>query len=126
MTSSLPCKDCFTGELTTAIPSGKEIILHGLNTYIALPSATAEDGGKVSAKGIIVMIPDAFGWTMPNNRVLCDVYAKKGGYLVLLPDFMSGSLVPNLFYLLDPSLFCRWFSYHVLYLVTVPHIDGIA
>lgn len=88
--SSLPCKDCFTGELTSAVPSGRETTLHGLSTYVASPPPAA-DGVNVVPKGVIVMVPDAFGWKMPNNRVLCDIYAQKGGYLVLLPDFMSGS-----------------------------------
>lgn len=36
------------------------------------------------------MIPDAFGWDFVNNRILCDHYAKRGGFLVYLPEFMNG------------------------------------
>lgn len=41
-------------------------------------------------KGIIVIVPDAFGWEFVNNRILADHYASAGDYLVYLPDFMDG------------------------------------
>lgn len=44
------------------------------------------------AKGIVVIIPDAFGWTLLNSRILADRYAERGGWKVLLPDFMDGML----------------------------------
>ena len=77
-----PCPDCFRGTITKEIPNGKETVLHGLPTYVA------ESEGD--SKGIIVFISDAFGWKMPNNRVLADRYAEKGSYTVYLPDFMNG------------------------------------
>lgn len=55
-----------------------------MNTYVAEP-LNAE-----SVKGIIVIIPDAFGWEFPNGRLLADRYAEKGSYKVYLPDFMDG------------------------------------
>lgn len=41
-------------------------------------------------RGIIIIVPDAFGWEFVNNRILADNYAEKGKYLVYLPDFMNG------------------------------------
>jgi len=81
----MACPDCFRGGITTSHPTGTEITTHGLSTYVAEP----EDGA--TPKGIIVIIPDAYGWKFPNNRVLADHYAKVGGFLVYLPDFMNGT-----------------------------------
>lgn len=80
----MSCSDCFRGGVSNNHPSGTETTIHGLPTYVAQP----EDG--ITPKGIIVMITDAFGWDFVNNRVLCDHYAKKGGFLVYCPDFMNG------------------------------------
>ncbi|KAL1297365.1 hypothetical protein AAFC00_004905 [Neodothiora populina] len=83
-----PC--CATGSLHTGAPTGEVSKLHGFDTYIAVPP-----GGVEAAKGIVVVLPDIFGWTFPNNRILADDYARKGGFSVLLPDFMDGCVVPS-------------------------------
>ncbi|PVH89226.1 alpha/beta-hydrolase [Cadophora sp. DSE1049] len=79
-----PCADCFKGSIHTGTPTGTVAEIHGLQTYVAYPEA------GVTPKGIVVMITDAFGYDFVNNRMLCDVYAKKGGFLVYCPDFMNG------------------------------------
>jgi dienelactone hydrolase len=80
----MSCPDCFRGGVSNNHPYGTETTIHGFRTYVAQP----ED--DITPKGIIVMITDAFGWDFVNNRVLCDHYAKKGGFLVYCPDFMNG------------------------------------
>jgi dienelactone hydrolase len=62
------------------------IKLHGLETYVTEPL----QGRPI--KGIIVIIPDAFGIDFVNNKILADTYAVKGDYRVYLPDFMLGML----------------------------------
>lgn len=47
------------------------------------------------AKGIIVIVPDAFGLPFVNNKLLADHYAEKGQYLAYLPDFMAGNACPE-------------------------------
>ncbi|KAF2171983.1 hypothetical protein M409DRAFT_18214 [Zasmidium cellare ATCC 36951] len=85
MSTLKPC--CATGSLHTGEPKGRITKVHGLDCYVAdAPSGTP-------VKGIIVIIPDAFGWTFPNNRVLSDDYAKKG-FTVYLPEFMDGFVMP--------------------------------
>ncbi|KAF3761430.1 alpha/beta-hydrolase [Cryphonectria parasitica EP155] len=84
----MSCPDCFSGHQHDGTPKGKLIELHGLDTYVAEP----ED--DVQPKGIIVIIPDAFGIEFVNNKLLADSYAKKGGYKVYLPDFMLGRSAP--------------------------------
>ena len=85
MTSSLPCKDCASGVLHEGTPTGREETVHGLNTYVTHPPS-----GSSSAGGIVVIIPDLFGWKLNNSRVLADRYAERGGYTVYVPDFMDG------------------------------------
>lgn len=78
---------CATGSLHTGTPTGRIEKLHGLDCYIAEPS----NGGN--PKGVVVIIPDAFGWDLPNNRILADAYAK-GGNRVYLPEFQDGIDIP--------------------------------
>ncbi len=70
-------------------PAGKEDTIHGLPTYVTEPP----DG--TAPKGVVVVIPDAFGWKLNNNRILADQYAKRIGVIVYLPDFMNG-MAPRL------------------------------
>lgn len=44
-------------------------------------------------KGVIVIIPDVFGWVLPNVRLLADGFARKTGLTVYVPDFMSGGYI---------------------------------
>ncbi|PSR79968.1 dienelactone hydrolase family protein [Coniella lustricola] len=90
----MSCPDCFSGTQRTAQPQGKMIRLYGLDTYVAEPAPSS-----APPKGIIVIIPDAFGLAFTNNKLLADTYAAKGGYLVYLPDFMLGHSAPA--YMLD-------------------------
>lgn len=82
--SSLPCKDCASGSLHEGTPLGREDTVHGVESYIAEPP----DGALLA--GIIVLIPDAFGWKLPNTRLLADTYARRGNYRVYIPEFMNG------------------------------------
>lgn len=91
--SGLPCPDCFKGTKHTGGLRGTATTIHGLPTYVASPPE------GVIPKGIVVYIPDAFGWEFINNRILCDHYAERGGLLVYMPDFMNGeSLEQSTFY----------------------------
>lgn len=80
----MSCPQCFTGHVNPDTPKGKVETLHGLPTYVAQP----KNGQQ--AKGIIVVVPDAFGWEFVNNRILADHYADAGDYKVYVPDFMNG------------------------------------
>lgn len=80
----MSCPDCFNGHVHEGTPRGEVTTLHGLNAYTASPSDAPH-------RGIIIIVPDAFGWEFVNNRILADSYAEKGKYLVYLPDFMNGA-----------------------------------
>jgi len=75
---------CATGSLHTGTPTGRLDKVHELDCYVA----DVSDGA--APKGIIVIIPDAFGIALPNNKILADAYAQRTDCTVLLPDFMDG------------------------------------
>lgn len=75
---------CAAGEIHTGTPSGRVDKVHGLDCYIASPPAGTEP------KGVIVILPDVFGWKLVNTRILADAYAAKGNYLVYLPELQDG------------------------------------
>jgi dienelactone hydrolase len=81
----MSCPACFAGHINDATPTGRIEKLHGRETYIAEPKSG-------NTKGIIVIIPDAFGLQFVNNQLLADHYAARGDYKVYLPDFMDGAL----------------------------------
>lgn len=79
----MACRECVSGALHEGTPVGREETVHGLPTYISEPPS-----GQVT--GIIVIIPDALGWTFNNNRILADTYAARTSCRVYLPEFMDG------------------------------------
>ncbi|KAI1320890.1 dienelactone hydrolase family protein [Xylariaceae sp. FL0255] len=85
----MSCPDCFTGGIHEGKPTGTVTKLHGLDVYIAEP-ATGN-----APKGIIVLIPDIFGWDFVNIRLMADGFAKKKDYRVYAPDFMDGHAAPT-------------------------------
>jgi len=81
----MACPKCFSGNIHSGTPTGKEVTVHGLSTYIAEPPE------GTSPKGIIVIVTDAFGWEFINNRIVADKMAKKCSARVYMPDFMAGN-----------------------------------
>ena len=81
----MSCAACFTGALHDDVtPLGTETVLFGVPCYVGHPEPADTKAGTV------VIISDAFGWRLKNSRALADLYAKKGGFKVLLPDFFNG------------------------------------
>jgi hypothetical protein len=80
----MSCPACFAGHVNDATPTGRIEKVHGRETYVAEPKSGSPP------KGIIVIIPDAFGLQFVNNQLLADHYAARGDYKVYLPDFMDG------------------------------------
>ncbi|CAH0047353.1 unnamed protein product [Clonostachys solani] len=85
----MSCPDCFRGNTSTSLPIGKEMIIHGIPTYVSGPHM------DLTPRAIIVFISDVFGWKSINNRILADRYATKGQFLVYVPDFMNGHAVDS-------------------------------
>jgi hypothetical protein len=79
----MACPDCFSGTVHEGHIKGDETKLHGLDVYVTGPSFK-------EARGIVVIIPDAFGWKFPNTRIWADEVARKGEWRLLLPEFMNG------------------------------------
>ena len=82
--SQLPGKCCAAGHMHSGLPTGHTETLHDLPAYVAEPPSGRQP------KGVVVIIPDAFGWELPNLRVLADTYAREGGFRVVMPDLMDG------------------------------------
>ena len=80
----MSCPDCFRGHVHEGTPKGHVAQIHGLETYISRPAEGTE------VKGIVVIIPDAFGIEFVNNRLLADTLAEKASYLIYLFDFTNG------------------------------------
>ncbi|KAI8276054.1 hypothetical protein K4K60_008122 [Colletotrichum sp. SAR11_57] len=84
------CADCFKGTLRGDVePQGTEETVSGLPTYVARPEPGREPAG------IVVVIPDVFGWKLRNTRALADAYAKRIPAVVLLPEVMNGYAMPD-------------------------------
>lgn len=75
---------CAAGEIHTGTPTGRVDKVHGLDCYIATPPT------GTTPQGVIVILPDIFGWRLVNTRILADAYASKGNYLVFLPELQDG------------------------------------
>ena len=82
VTEGRVCASCMTGSIHDE-PTGTVETISNLPTYVAKPTGTPKPG-------IIVIIPDMFGWDFINNRLITDEYAEKLGRVVYLPDFMNG------------------------------------
>ncbi|KAJ5373269.1 Dienelactone hydrolase [Penicillium concentricum] len=85
----MSCPDCFSGYIHQGTPRGEVTSLHGLPVYTTKPLNDAP------YRGILIVVPDAFGWEFVNNRIVADNYAEKGKYLVYLPEFMNGHAAPT-------------------------------
>ena len=114
---SFPKQCCASGSLHNGTPKGTISELQGLPVYIASPPSNR------LPKGIVVILPDIFGWTLPNTRILADNFAAKGDFLVMLPDFMDGNVFPQHLIIsiraLDATGTFAWAkkAYHLLRLV---------
>ncbi|CAJ0549945.1 Ff.00g065400.m01.CDS01 [Fusarium sp. VM40] len=84
----MACSECFQGHIHDGKWTGKVRNIFGRQTYVATPL------DDVPIKGIVVIVPGAYGWEFVNNRLLADHYASRGHFLVYLPDFMDGRPAP--------------------------------
>ncbi len=84
----MSCAACFSGALHDDVnPAGTETVLHGLSCYVAHPEPASTKAATV------VIISDAFGWRLKNTRALADLYARKGNFKVVVPDFFNGESI---------------------------------
>ncbi|KAL9603192.1 MAG: hypothetical protein Q9179_002293 [Wetmoreana sp. 5 TL-2023] len=77
---------CVSGFQWNGSPQGTEGKLGNLNAYIA----ESQQGSRDIA---ILFIADLFGWTLNNNRLLADHFAKEVDATVYVPDFYDGEVV---------------------------------
>jgi dienelactone hydrolase len=87
----MSCPDCFKGAIRDGEPAGKEEIIHGIRTYVAGLSGASN---TPAPRPTIIFITDAFGFNLPNSKLLADYYASKTGFRVLVPDIIPHGGVP--------------------------------
>ncbi|KAL6714231.1 hypothetical protein ACLMJK_007654 [Lecanora helva] len=80
----MACPDCASVHLYGGALADRVSKLRSLNVYITEPH------NDIQPRGILVIVPDAFGWILNNNRILADAYARRAGATVYLPDFTNG------------------------------------
>ncbi|RUS17008.1 dienelactone hydrolase [Endogone sp. FLAS-F59071] len=91
------CEDCISGHLKSGTPTGTEIKLGDVDTYIAMPEAKE----PVAA---VLIVADVFGWKLVNTRLIADEFAKEG-FLAILPDLFKGDAVDADALLFPPGVF---------------------
>lgn len=79
----MACPKCISGHKHDGETLGKVEKIHGLDTYVT-------EG--TNPKAILIYVPDAFGWTFNNARILADHYASRIPARVYVADFMNGNL----------------------------------
>eukprot|EP00834_Sanchytrium_tribonematis_P004715 NODE_247_length_11822_cov_1.182718.p4 type:complete len:268 gc:universal NODE_247_length_11822_cov_1.182718:6350-5547(-) len=76
--------DCCTGFLEVGSPKGIEETVAGYKCYVSKPKSNSERS--------LILAPDAFGFTLPNTRLIADQFAERG-YLVVVPDIFQGFVI---------------------------------
>lgn len=78
---------CMSGQLHNhASPTGSETTIGDVKVYVAEPES--KDKSKT-----LIFLTDIFGYDFTNTRLLADLYAKEGFY-VLVPDILQGDPLP--------------------------------
>ena len=85
----LDMKHCVEVFIWQGEPTGKEVTVAGLGTYVARPKETKTDGKA------ILFIHDIWGWKMVNNRLLCDNICQLAQIPVFMPDLYAGDVLLN-------------------------------
>eukprot|EP00026_Physarum_polycephalum_P016489 Phypoly_transcript_17408.p1 GENE.Phypoly_transcript_17408~~Phypoly_transcript_17408.p1 ORF type:complete len:258 (+),score=48.60 Phypoly_transcript_17408:22-774(+) len=81
-----PHECCKKGSVHSGTPVGHETKMEGLDVYISEPATPTDKA--------ILFLHDGFGWTLVNNRLLADSYAKEANVRVFLPNLLVGEIVP--------------------------------
>lgn len=83
---------CLTGFLdVSAEPKGREEIIAGLPTYVALPLPGT---GGAAPSAAVIIVPDIFGYSLRNSRIIADKFAERLGIPCYIPDLLEGDAVP--------------------------------
>ncbi|OAA62724.1 hypothetical protein SPI_04264 [Niveomyces insectorum RCEF 264] len=71
-------------------PQGRIAKLGPYDAYVADADANANDDNGSHHHAALLLIPDVFGWTARNTRLLADHYARETGATVYLVDLFRG------------------------------------
>jgi len=80
---------CVTGSVATGTPSGAlETMAGGTTVYVAAPDASSPPPDTA-----VVIATDVFG-LRGNAKLLADSFAKRGGFLTVVPDMFGATALP--------------------------------
>ena len=79
---------CVTGSVATGTPSGALESMSCGTVYVSAPSARAR-----SPDTAVVIATDVFGLS-PNAKLLADAFARRGGFLTVVPDMFGKTSLP--------------------------------
>lgn len=82
------CKDCVSGYALPGKPKGT---MEKNGAYFSpAPTSTTESGEGTSSKRAVVLLTDAFGFGLPNPKIMADKYAEELKCDVFVPDIFLG------------------------------------
>ncbi|KAJ1560468.1 hypothetical protein HK096_008561 [Nowakowskiella sp. JEL0078] len=112
---------CVSGYLEKGVTEGEEIKLGKINSYVSRAKSD-----KTPTSTAIVLIHDAFGWTLNNSRLVADIYAKETGFDTYVPDFHNGSSMSQsiLEVFLKQKTWTQRLSTYFSFIIGLPSIIG--
>jgi len=81
------CEDCVRGSVLPGTPKGTMIEVDDIPTYHAAP----ETPSPVTQKKAVVLLMDGFGFGLKNPKIQADIFAKRLGVDVYVPDMFLGN-----------------------------------
>ncbi|KAJ7572089.1 dienelactone hydrolase endo-1,3,1,4-beta-D-glucanase [Mycena floridula] len=81
------CKDCVKGVTHEGTPEGKFEEINGVKVYVATPTA------DYPKDKVLLFLPDVFGISLINAKLLADDFARNG-FKTVLPDYLNGDDLP--------------------------------
>lgn len=85
------CENCIKGERLSGIPKGTLIATTPLPSYFASATGETNPDGQKSGNALI-LLPDIFGFNLPNPKLLADRFAELCGVDVWAVDVFNGKL----------------------------------
>ncbi|KIJ62730.1 hypothetical protein HYDPIDRAFT_30319 [Hydnomerulius pinastri MD-312] len=86
----MSCPDCNRGSILEGTPTGSVAPVNGVNAYFA--SGASSQVESTSKDFAVVLLTDAFGLALVNNKLLADKIAKDLACDVWVPDLFNGCI----------------------------------
>lgn len=92
----MSCPECVTGTQLLGTPLGEMRTVGQYETYFSTKATVASfaagsEGDVKSSRRAIVILPDMFGLSINNTKLIADVLNEKVGCDVYVPDLFAGT-----------------------------------